>query len=638
MTISAITKKNHSSYAAVICMWIVLITASLLGKQYYIFSQFMVQSLILIVLIYLILQAAKTGVSLHFHIGALDLFLPLLAILYLVLTLAHDNRYQGFLALMDIIIYCLCIFVFNYIYQSSNIIQLYLPVIGSSLIIAILGMVQKFSYASQLGYANINIAALHIFVAILLSYQCARHYGYRSMRGIIFLCIIVVDSIALAFYPSRSVYLVIILFTLYLLASHSLRHQKSLVKIAAIMVLMLAIAGFCYKAMKTSYQWERLSIWKTSFSMLAGHASTGVGPGNYQAYAYQYNFPTYSSEARFGKFANHAHSQWLTIACEGGLLSILLLLFFFYHIIVLSRSLMQKKMFAGIPVLAFYSILLFGCFNNFFDSYAIMLVFIAVIAGLQQHAGMKLFDIAIRPTRLSAGLPVVCLIITLVMFVYIPYQAHRNYSRAIQAIQRGNTNKALTLINAAIAGIPVNSAYYRTRAGIRIMKFQEHAVFSDIPLIVRDYALAESVNKLDFNAYIETAQFYASLSQRLRYPDLLHNAIINYKLALNYNPFNPFYHSGIARCYAGLGKFQEAEKELLQSITLEPNYIEGNYELYRIYARMNNKEKADLQYAQSLALAKKFRFYPTSNNQYLNALLNIPDELQYAMVGSGLDF
>ena len=628
---SATNRNLHSKSIGHAVLWIIFIVAPLLERQYFIFSQCIMQSLIILFLLYLLLHALHSRTELPWKFGLLDLFFPLLALVFLLSGLVHENKYQAFLSLLDSIIFCFFIVAFRQIYQSAHERKTYLPFAFSGLLISLLNILQRFGIGNNLGFANTNVAALYILIASIFSFHYARHYGFRTLRGMLFLIILLINAIAVIIFPSRAIFLILLLIVLMLLFLAKPLRSNRWVQLAAIIIIIISLAGIMYKLSKTSYRWERFSIWKECALIVQKNIWTGVGAGNFQYYAYRYNFPTYESPARYGKFANHAHNQWLHLLCEGGILSLIPLGFFFFYFTKYSFILYTKKLITGVPFFLLFSFVIYGFFNNFFDSYGIMFLFAAVLVIFQNYAELPSLSLNVNLNKTTVSALSLLLIITLLWFVLIPYWADREYSRSMMYNKMEDEGKAFESINAAIRMVPINGAYYRQRARLRIVHYTQTKSIADIPLIVKDFERAKAANALDFNTSVEEAQFYFFLSQHLRYYDLIYNAILNYKLASTLNPYNPFYHYGLSNCYATLRNYKEARQELLISIELEPNYITGYYELSRLYKMTGEEEKARFYYSKAVELAQKYRYYPVSENEYQNILLKIPDDLRYEM-------
>jgi len=422
---------------------------------------------------------------------------------------------------------------------------------------------------------------------------------------------------------SRSIYAIaIVSFSIFLTLS-----KKKLPKVFFVIIIFLLLIGVIYKFQKSHFSWERINIWKTSIKMIRDNLWLGVSPGNYRFYALQYNFPTFEYPARYLKYPNHAHNQWLQLISETGILSVFLIFAFFYYFFIYCKN-YRKRHFLDLKILLVpLSFLIFGFFNNFFDSYVATFAFIFSIILFERYEN---FNFIFKLENKNQLIAIQFFLVWVFIFLaFIPYLGHYFYEKSIDFYLENNINKAKKLINLSINLIPINSSYFRQRATILSSEFKNTGDISLIPLIIKDYRQAKFVNPLDYNSYIEEADFYKFLSSKFHTSEFLFNAIADYKAAISINPYNPFYHYYLSEIYFSINELKKAAEELQRAINIEPNFIEGYYRLYQVYSGLNDTGKAKNALSKAMELTNKFRYYPKGKNDYLNDLLKIPPELLY---------
>ncbi len=618
--------KNQSNFVKyfILCAIIFLfIFTPLLEKKYYILIQFIDQCFILISILIILIFYKKIFIKINY----LDLFFPSLFFLSIVSSVFAKAKYQSFLITFDLFIFILFLILIKQIITILNIQTILFSLIISNFILSLIYVMKKFfpsqEFLMHFGLANDNVAALFILIGIIYSFSFANRIKYFSSINIFLFLFLIASIAAELIISSRSIYAIVILtFSVFLALS-----KNKLLKVFYIIIVFLSLIGVIYKFQKSPFSWERINIWKASIKMLSDNLWLGVSPGNYSFYALQYNFPTYEYPARYLKYPNHAHSQWLHVICETGILSAFLIFAFVYYFFISCKNYRKRDLLDLKTLLVLLSFLIFAFFNNFFDSYAATFALIFSIILFERGEN---FYFTFKIENKNQLIMIQFFIIwVLIILAFIPYLAHYYYEKSIDFYLKSNINKAKKLINSSINLIPINSYYFRQRAAVLSVEFENTGNINLIPLIIKDYRQAKFINPLDYNSYIEEADFYKFLSSKLHTPEFLFNAIADYKAAILINPYNPFYHYYLSEIYSSINEFKKAAEELQKAINIEPNFINGYYRLYQLYSKLNNSREAKNALSKATDLANKYRYYPKGKDEYLNNLLRIPPELLY---------
>src|SRR4030042_2373638 len=107
---------NLDTVITAVFLTIVFIALPLLEKQYFIFSQFLAQVSLFLVLFYFFMRTLLSKQELTVRFGYLELLFILLIAPFLVSALSSENKYQGFLILLDVIIFACFLIAYKKIF------------------------------------------------------------------------------------------------------------------------------------------------------------------------------------------------------------------------------------------------------------------------------------------------------------------------------------------------------------------------------------------------------------------------------------------------------------------------------------------------------------------------------------------
>src|SRR2546425_9329944 len=95
---------------------------------------------------------------------------------------------------------------------------------------------------------------------------------------------------------------------------------------------------------------------------------------------------------------------------------------------------------------------------------------------------------------------------------------------------------------------------------------------------------------LDRSLYCRMANFY--LGDILTSQKEFQEAIPHLKIGLAAYPKMTKAYFFLGKCYVGTGDLQQALQVFRQALELDPKYQEVHYQLYQLYARLNNKPES----------------------------------------------
>lgn len=615
----------HNKYTAILFSFLIILMP-LLERKYFILSQLLSQVAILsaVLVVLLFKQSRQISISL----GMIELSFSLLVPAYLLSALAQNNKYQVLLIFYDIFIYWVLLILMKGVLLKGNFDLIFLPVIIGGDILSIIAIINKYNLLKCVGFLNYNLSAIYIFVALLacIFYIIKKDIDSGRERVMCYLSLVLmlISEIILS---SRSIYFVSIIIALILmLKALFTKRARSRLIIIFCLIMLVSILALIGRFSSVPYKWERLKIWANSLVMLRDNWLFGVGPGNYHLAAYKYNFATYESVARFALYPNHAHNQWLNIVCETGVISIGILSFFLFSIAIGFFNFLKRDASPSFACLAFVSLLLFGFFNNFFDSYALSFLFIVLLVMFQMEIKGKELTFCMNKTKSTISILAVLIVFCIIFYSILPYCAYIYYQKSLNLLNKKDMVNAKRSIENAIKLVPTFSLYYQTKAMIEFQEFQNRKEINILPLIIHTYEVAGNLNPNDFNIKRDKATFYLFLASFFKTKEFIYSAISCYLSAIENNPYNPFYHLYLSESYVALKDYEDAIEELKRAIELEPNYINAYFKLADLYKYKKDEYRSALFLERGIELARKYKDRQKSNNEYINSLLYISEE------------
>jgi predicted Zn-dependent protease len=110
-----------------------------------------------------------------------------------------------------------------------------------------------------------------------------------------------------------------------------------------------------------------------------------------------------------------------------------------------------------------------------------------------------------------------------------------------------------------------------------------------------------------------TARMHMRLGDRLRQRGRGHGAVVEYRRALNKDPYSPYLLNKLAGTLMSQGKFEPALQHLERAQTLEPDYVTTYTNLGRLHVAQQNFAQA----RQALEEAVQLNPFDPSIHQYL---------------------
>ncbi len=350
----------------------------------------------------------------------------------------------------------------------------------------------------------------------------------------------------------------------------------------------------------------RLNIWQSTLRIIGDKPFFGVGPGNFSIAFTKYKFPIGNSLARYEKLPRFAHSEFLEIGSELGILGLSILMCILY---ILLREGYRKYKISNSgerQILAISLCVIIGILSQASVDFILHLpiismvfVFFASILGREIEAEESIVNNS--AFRILSGTMVVLSIFVLSDFLSYAMAKNGNYKSA--------------------AGfMPLNAVYYAKMAEGE--RGNPSSAISNL-----SKAIALKPHDATFHERL------AILFHRMESPSLI-NALREYKYAVEYSPYNPFYRYNLATYFYTKGEYERAREIYVETLKLEPNYLMARYQLGLCLLKLGEYEKAKGEFTQIIVLPDIFKRYTKTNSIYENNLLEFNIALAYKGLGT----
>jgi O-antigen polymerase len=458
--------------------------------------------------------------------------------------------------------------VFKMVFLLSGLAQ------GVYAVLQIAGVLQSFHTGFPVTGTFHNPAALGIYMAIIFCFSAAELLFITPpfsktdniVRGISILNILIA-ILVLPSTDSRASWLAVaaglgfLLLVKYRILVHLSRTMRIVLCLLTFGILM-AGSWFLYNY-KMSSALGRLAIWRTGIEMIRDAPLTGIGFNQFQHQYAAYQARFYNENEVDGETVNvidkvdYVFNDYLQVMIENGITGFLLFMlvigFLFYPVkenIAANRS--MPAMYAGI-----IAILVSAAFSYSFELIFILFVFLMLAAFVSADT-KPVIQVSIH-NRLMRGiivLPVLLCMIFIGITTVQEYAWRQKWRYAFALLRNENYNNATILYKEVCEGIPHEKTVL-LEYGKSLLLLERY-----------DEGLA----------VLENAAKYIA---------------------------DPFLSINLAEGYTALKKYDRAEKELLQSISMIPNRIYPRYLLAKLYMQQGDTLKASRYAEKTLQLPVK---------------------------------
>jgi len=398
---------------------------------------------------------------------------------------------------------------------------------------------------------------------------------------------------------------------------------------AAVFVITAAanpalVGKFMDRGQHDPYNYQRTQIWKAGLQVIQGHPILGVGMGQFRYLSKQFTPAVEGTIARYRKWPNIAHNEYLQYVAEIGIPAALLLFGIAGWLLTLAwkraRTMAQESRIvqeaalctaAGLGVHALVD-------NNW--TFPVLAAGLAVIsqADLLPQGNVEFIWkwTPVRRAAFAVGLGVIFVHSTLIPSIglYFNEAGHRAYVAE-------DLSKATVMHRFAVAFLPDHPVLLDN---LGLDYFDAYMKMRKPELLDRAESLFNQSMAANSNFEIPAGHLETTLIQRLTgdpsRDQAIHAKIIEAdRSVLRSNPFNPFIRKNLAEALYNRGDRPRAIEELKKAAELEPNYV-GAYLRLSEWTRENGRPGESEEYRKK-AIAVVVQYQDEKDLDPFDALL-----------------
>ena len=376
------------------------------------------------------------------------------------------------------------------------------------------------------------------------------------------------------------------------------RFEKKTLIALALMIAVLAVIPnplsrrVSEVSTQDPYAYTRLDIWKSSLERIAEHP-WGIGLGMFKYASFQYRFPVDHEIVRYGKRAESAHSGFLEIAVELGIVGLFV---FLTGVAVWAREVKKvlnsqlspwEQGLAVGGVAAVMAILSHAIVDSVFHEPSLVMTMIVVGGVLLKFGpmhgsamGQWRIPLSFHPARRALVLFFGVLLSILIIqpaagwYSFMQGQVHAN---------EGRQDLAWDWLERASRIDPGTTGYHDALARASLQRFQESGDRQWLLRAVEEEQVAIELNPMDGRFPYRLGTIFGLLARQTLSHDqqaaVTNEAVEAYEQAKRIDPYSPLNYVGLADIAMEQGRKQEARSWLRQAIRYEPNYLPAHMRL-----------------------------------------------------------
>jgi len=369
-----------------------------------------------------------------------------------------------------------------------------------------------------------------------------------------------------------------------------------------------------------SYAYSRVDIWKSSLERIVDRP-LGVGLGMYKYTSFQYRFPLDQDIVRYHKRAESAHSEYLQLTVELGLVGLAIFLVGLrlwgreaWDVLHSDLESRDRGLVTGL-VGAVMAMLIHGTVDSVFHEPA--LVVLLVICGglvvLMKSAKIPnkqtrwTIPLVYRPIRAVGVLVIGCVLAMLVVQPAVGWYFNDQGDREAQA---GHDEKALEWFEQASLVDPGTTAYRDSIARTAIQLFHRSGDPQWLVKAMEQESVAIVLNPLDGRFPYRLGTIYTLLSeQKALGPQrgtMWEQAAHAYEEATRVDPFSPLSYVELGRIRVAQGRVQEAKDWLQKAISIEPNFLPARVLLANLSLQAGDRNAAQSEFETIRAIKRRY--------------------------------
>lgn len=368
------------------------------------------------------------------------------------------------------------------------------------------------------------------------------------------------------------------------------------------------------------YAYSRVDIWKSSLDRIVDRP-LGSGLGMYKYTSFQSRFPLDQNIVRYQKRAESAHSEYLQLTVELGLVGLAIFLVGLtlwgreaWDVLHSSLESRDRGLVTGL-VGAVIAMLIHGMVDSVFHEPALV-VLLVICGGLvilmksaksPSKQTRRTILLAYRPIQVVGVLAIGFVLAILVAQPAVGWYFNGQGDREAQA---GRGEKALEWFEQASLIDPGTTAYRDSIARTAIQLFHRSGDPQWLVTAMEQEAVALTLNPLDGRFPYRLGTIYTLLSEQkalgLQRETMWKQAAHAYEEAIKVDPYSPLSYVELGRIRVAQGRDQEAKDWVQKAISIEPNYLPARVLLANLSLQAGDWKAAQSEFESIRAIKRRY--------------------------------
>jgi tetratricopeptide (TPR) repeat protein len=403
---------------------------------------------------------------------------------------------------------------------------------------------------------------------------------------------------------------------------------------------------------------DRLHIWGRTLEIISDYPFFGTGLETYIIVFKRHKIPiplSGDSMARYGTSARFAHNEYLQIAAESGLPSLIIFLWIIALLFRRGRKDLKERVSGNYEryltmglLSGLTGLLLHSCVDFVLRPPATGILFVYFAALIMRQRKETRAVPQTKSRRVLSGTLfahlwhsflirstfLICITFLLAGQLTLPFMAYRYYRKGRDYQRKKVFDKAISCYLNAQRLHPANDRYYKQLGSfyhyLALLSKEEKEFW--LARTIEEYEKMVFLSPEDSHYRRDLGVIYWLVSQgenRL----LVDRAIVQLKESLRIDPTFPFASCSLGVIYAKMGWEDVAAEYFARAVQYEPNYAEAHYNLGILYLKKGLTPKALREFESVVAIQEK-NLFPLVASSYEQALLKFDYSLAHIQLGA----
>lgn len=401
--------------------------------------------------------------------------------------------------------------------------------------------------------------------------------------------------------------------------------KKTLIALALVIAVLAVIPNPLSRRVsevstQDPYAYTRVDIWKSSLERIAEHP-WGIGLGMFKYASFQYRFPVDHEIVRYGKRAESAHSGFLDIAVELGIVGLFV---FLAGVGVWAREVKKvlnsqlspwEQGLAVGGVAAVMAILSHAIVDSVFHEPSLVMAMI-VVGGVilkfgPMHGsamGQWRILLSFHPVRRAL---ILFFGVLLTILIIQPAAGWYSFMQGQIHAKEGRQDLAWDWLERASWIDPGTTGYHDALARASLQRFEESGDRQWLLRAVEEERVAIELNPMDGRFPYRLGTIFGLLARQTLSHDqqaaVTNEAVKAYEQAKRIDPYSPLNYTGLADIAMEQGRKQEARSWLQQAIGYEPNYLPAHMRLAEMSLSEGDVNEARAELDTIIAAQRRYQ-------------------------------